>query len=73
MFAYYGATDPYWFVRVEILFECLPEFGGDVIEELTRGDWGWEVTSGGFIKTPKAEVERLKQQIQKAEMLRLQL
>jgi hypothetical protein len=71
VFAYYGATDPYWFVLRSCSTDC--EFGGDAIEELTRGDRGWEVTSGGFINTPKAEVERLKQQIQKAEMLRLQL
>lgn len=71
VFAYYGATDPYWFVLRSCATAC--EFGGDAIQELTRGDRGWEVTSGGFINTPKAEVERLKQQIQKAEMLRLQL
>ena len=71
VFAFYGAADPYWFVLRSCSTAC--EFGGDAIEELTRGDHGWEVTSGGFINTPKTEVERLKQQIQKAEMLRLQL
>ena len=71
MFAYYGDLDPYWFVWRRCSAAC--EFGGDSIEELTRGDRGWEVTSSGFINRPKAEVERLKQQVQKAEMFRLQL
>jgi hypothetical protein len=71
VFAFYGPADPYWFVLRTCLATC--EFGGDAIEELTRGDRGWEVTSGGFINSPKSEVERLKQQIQKAEMFRLQL
>jgi hypothetical protein len=71
VFAFYGPADPYWFVWRTCSASC--EFGGDAIEELTRGDRGWEVTSGGFINSPKAEVERLKQQIQKAEMFRLQL
>jgi hypothetical protein len=71
VFAFYGPADPYWFVWRTCAASC--EFGGDAIEELTRGDRGWEVTSGGFINSPKSEVERLKQQIQKAEMIRLQL
>jgi hypothetical protein len=71
VFAFYGTADPYWFVWRTCSTAC--QFGGDAIEELTRGDAGWEVTSGGFVNTPKAEVERLKEQVQKAEMFRLQL
>ena len=71
VFAFYGPADPYWFM----LWTCPSGCGsdGDAIQELTRGDRGWEVTSGGAINSPKAEVERLKQRILKAEMLRLQL
>lgn len=71
VFAFYGSADPYWFVWRTCSTTC--EYGGDAIEELTRGDAGWEVTSRGFINTPKAEVERLKGQVKKAEMLRLKL
>ena len=71
IFALYGPSDPYWFVLRTCSASC--DFHGEAIEELTRGDRGWEVTSGGFIKSPMEEVERLKQQIQKAEMFRLQL
>lgn len=71
VFAFYGPADPYWFVLRTCSAAC--EFGGDAIEELTRGDRGWEVTSGGFVNSPRAEVERLRQQIQKAEMFRLKL
>jgi hypothetical protein len=49
------------------------ESAGETVEMLRRGDHRWEVTSAGFIDGPKAEVERLKQQIEKAEMFRLQL
>jgi hypothetical protein len=71
VFAFYGPADPYWFVWRACSTAC--EFGGDAIEELTRGDSGWEVTSRGFIDRPEAEVERLKQQVRRAEMFRLQL
>lgn len=70
-FAYYSADDPYWFVLRSCSEAC--EFKGESVETLRRGDHGWEVTSAGFIDSPKAEVERLKQQIEKAEMFRLQL
>lgn len=71
VFGYYGPEDPYWFVLRSCAEAC--EFKGESVETLRRGDHGWEVTSAGFIDSPKAEVERLKQQIQKAEMFRLQL
>jgi hypothetical protein len=71
VFAFYGPEDPYWFVVRSCSEAC--EFKGESVEMLRRGDHGWEVTSAGFIDRPKAEVERLKQQIEKAEMFRLQL
>jgi hypothetical protein len=70
VFAFYGPTDPYWFVSRTCSTAC--PFGGDAIQELTRGDTGWEIRSAGFVNTPRAEVERLKAQVQKAEMFRLQ-
>jgi hypothetical protein len=72
VFAYYGADDPYWFVLRSCSAECESAFRGDAVEELTRGDGGWDVTSGGFVNTPGKEVERLGAQIRKAEMLRLE-
>lgn len=71
VFAFYGDADPYWFVLRSCSTAC--EFKGESVEMLRRGDRGWDVTIGGFINSPKEEVERLKQQIEKAEMFRLQL
>ncbi len=71
VFAFYGDNDPYWFVLRSCATAC--EFKGESVEMLRRGDHGWDVTVGGFINSPKEEVERLKQQIEKAEMFRLQL
>lgn len=71
VFAYYGARDPYWFVLRACAMTC--EFKGESVEMLRRGDHGWEVTSGGFIGSPKAEVDRLKQQIERAAMFRVPL
>jgi hypothetical protein len=70
VFAFFGPADPYWFV----LRTCSPSCGsaGESIEELTRGDRGWEVTSRGLVNSPQAEVDRLKRQILKAEMFRLE-
>ncbi len=70
-FAYYGDADPYWFVLRSCATAC--EFKGESVEMLRRGDHGWEVTSGGFVGSPQAEVERLKRQIEKAKMLQLEL
>jgi hypothetical protein len=66
VFAYYGDTDPYWFVLRSCSTAC--EFKGESVEMLRRGDHGWDVTIGGLINSPKEEVERLKKQIEKAEM-----
>lgn len=71
VFAYHGAEDPYWFVLRSCSQAC--EFRGESVEMLRRGDHGWEVTSAGFIDRPQTEVDRLKQQIEKAEMFRLRL
>jgi len=71
VFAYYGEADPYWFVLRSCSTSC--EFKGESVEMLRRGDHGWEVTSGGFVGSPTAEVERFKQRIEKAEMFRLRL
>lgn len=72
IFAYYGKEDPYWFVLRTCSDSC--DHAGDSVEELTRGDFSrWEVTSSGFINSPKSEVLRLKQQIEKAEMFRFEL
>jgi hypothetical protein len=71
VFGYYGSRDPYWFVLRECSSSCA--FKGETILELRRGDRGWEVSSGGVIDRPKSEVDRLKTQIQKAEMFHLQL
>lgn len=71
VFAFYGPADPYWFVLRTCSAAC--QFKGSIVEELTRGDAGWEVTSRGYISSPTTEVERLKQQIEKAEMFRLAL
>ena len=71
VFAFYGDNDPYWFVLRSCSTTC--EFKGESVEMLRRGDHGWDVTVGGFINGPKEEVGRLKQQIEKAEMFRLQL
>jgi hypothetical protein len=70
VFAYYGSADPYWFVLRSCSSAC--EFRGEAVEELTRGDRHWTNTIGGFINQPRAEVERLKEQIEKAAMFRLQ-
>lgn len=70
VFAYYGSADPYWFVLRSCSSAC--EFGGEAVEELTRTGLGWTNTAGGFINRPKAEVDRLKRQIEKAVMFRLQ-
>jgi hypothetical protein len=71
VFAYYGNADPYWFIARTCSTAC--EFKGDAIGELARGDRGWEARSSGYIASPKAEVVRLKQQIEKAEMFRFQI
>ena len=71
VFAFYGEADPYWFVLRSCSTAC--EFKGESVELLSHGDQGWYVTIGGFINSPKEDVERLKRQIEKAEMLRLQL
>jgi hypothetical protein len=70
VFAYYGENDPYWFVLRSCSTAC--EFKGESVEMLRRGDRGWEITSAGFVDSPK-EVERLKQQIEKAAMFRFPL
>ena len=71
VFAYYGESDPYWFVLRSCSTAC--KFKGESVETLRRGDRGWDVTVGGFINNPKEEIERLKRQIEKAEMFRLRL
>ncbi|HLG98794.1 MAG TPA: hypothetical protein VKX49_20955 [Bryobacteraceae bacterium] len=70
VFAYYGPRDPYWFVLRSCAAAC--DFKGEAVEMLRRGDRGWEITSAGFVDNPK-EAERLKEQIEKAEMIRLPL
>jgi hypothetical protein len=69
-FAFYGMADPYWFVLRTCSTKCA--FRGDSVEELARGERGWEARAAGFINSPKAEVERLRRQIEKAEMFRLE-
>jgi hypothetical protein len=71
VFAYYGERDPYWFVLRSCSANC--KFKGESVEMLTRGDNGWEVTSGGLLRGRKSEIERFKTQILRAEMFRLQL
>jgi len=70
VFAYYGPNDPYWFVLRTCSTAC--EFKGKAIEMLSRGDRGWEATSGGYIDAPASDVERLEHQIERAEMFRLE-
>lgn len=71
VFAYYGENDRYWFVLRACSMAC--EFKGESVEMLSRGDREWEVTSGGFMGGPRAEVERMKQQIERAAMFRFPL
>ena len=69
VFASYGDKDPYWFVLRSCSATC--GFQGESVQMLKRSDYGWEVTSGGVVDDP-IEVKRLKLQIEKAAMLRLQ-
>jgi hypothetical protein len=71
VFAHYGSNDPYWFVFRACSTAC--EFQPESVEMVRRGDRHWEVTGSGFIGGPKSEVERLKHQIKRAVMFRLQL
>ena len=71
VFAHHGENDPYWFVLRSCSSAC--EFKGESVEMLRRGDHGWDGTVGGLINNPKEEIERLKRQIERAEMFRLQL
>jgi len=69
VFAFYGPADPYWFVLRTCSDAC--QFRGSTVQELTRGDRGWEITSRGYVSG--SDVEHLKQQIEKAEMFRIAL
>ncbi len=72
-FAYYNEADPYWFVLRTCSPACPSRFRGESIQFLTRRVWGWAVTSGGHMNSPKDEVARFKQKIEQAEMFRFKL
>jgi|GEM_PF-5079036 len=73
VFAYYANDDPSWYVLRTCSSACEPEFRGDSIESLTRREWGWTITVGGFMNSPKEDIERVKRKIEKAEMFRFEL
>ncbi len=71
VFAYYNETDPNWFTLRQCSSACPSEFQGDAIQMLSRREWGWTGTVGGFFKNTEA-VEFYKPKIEKAEMSRIE-
>jgi hypothetical protein len=71
VFAYYNEADLNWFTLRTCSPACSPEFRGDSIQLLSRREWGWTVTVGGFLNNPEA-VKVYKPKIEKAEMFRVE-
>jgi hypothetical protein len=72
VYAYYNEADPSWYTLRTCSPACQPEFRGDSIQALSRREWGWTATAGGFTNTP-ADIEWFKPRILKAEMFRFEL